>query len=165
MMKKLFSTRALFLFLTLAPLLLLAAGLTLGHFEHLQPCYLCNFQRFLYILTALFALFGVLFGAQKMRRFFAVLTALPAFAGVLTAAQQSYMQFAPEEVDACGFGPPTIPEQIVDALAEYSPYLFRVTGECTNKEWIFLKLSLANWSGICFLGLLLVALFLIWRKK
>jgi len=43
--------------------------------------------------------------------------------------------------------------------------MFMVTGFCTNKEWVFLGLSLANWSALCFLLLLAGVLWLLFRRE
>lgn len=156
------STRTVFALLALASLGLLASGLILGELARLQPCYLCNFQRFLYIV-----LFGVgLCGAlvPVAGRLWSGLFALVAVGGVVTAVQQSWMQYAPQQAVECGFGDPTLVERIVDWLGARWPSLFMVTGFCTNKDWVFLGLSLANWSAICFLALLAVAVWQLVRR-
>ncbi len=158
-----FSTRTVFVLLALASLGLLAAGLILGEMARLQPCHLCNFQRLLYMVLAFFALCGVLL--PGWRRLWSVLVALAALGGVATAIQQSWMQYAPQEAIECGFGDPTLLERIVDWLGMQWPSMFMVTGFCTNKEWIFLGLSLANWSGVCFFLLFSGAAWLLFRRE
>jgi len=158
-----FSSRLVFAVLATASLGLLASGLVIGELAKLQPCHLCNFQRLIYMVLAFFALCGVLFSGW--RRLWAVLVALAAGGGVVTAAQQSWMQYAPQLATECGFGPPTLSEQIVNWLGVQWPAMFMVTGFCTNKEWVFLGLSLANWSGVCFLMLLVGALWLLLRRE
>ena len=137
---------------------LVAAGLVLGELAHLHPCHLCNFQRLLYIVLAFFALCGVLL--PGWRRLWCVLVGLTAIGGAISAVQQSWMQYVPQQAIECGFGDPTLVERIVDWLGAQWPAMFMVTGFCTSKEWIFLGLSLANWSVLCFLALLGVAVWL-----
>lgn len=151
------SSRSVFFLLAVAALGLLGAGLLLGEWLRLQPCYLCNFQRFLYLLLAFFALCGVL--VPGWRRLWSVLIGLTALGGVITAGYQSWMQYAPQLATECGFGEPTLLEQIVNWLSLKWPAMFMVTGFCTNKEWVFLGLSLANWSVVCFLLLLCVSVW------
>lgn len=158
-----FSTRIVFAMLALASLGLLAAGLILGEMARLQPCHLCNFQRLLYMMVAFFALCGVLL--PGWRRLWSLLVGLAALGGVATAIQQSWMQYAPQEAIECGFGDPTLLERIVDWLGMQWPSMFMVTGFCTNKEWIFLGLSLANWSGVCFFLLFAGAAWLLLRRE
>ncbi len=158
-----FSTRTVFVLLALASLGLLATGLILGEMARLQPCHLCNFQRLLYMVLAFFAVCGVLL--PGWRRLWSVLVALAALGGVATAIQQSWMQYAPQEAIECGFGDPTLLERIVDWLGMQWPSMFMVTGFCTNKDWIFLGLSLANWSGVCFFLLFSGAAWLLFRRE
>src|ERR1035437_1669646 len=146
------STRLAFALLAASASGLLVAGLIVGEVARLHPCYLCNFQRLLYIVIATFALCGVLL--PQWRRIWGVLVGLVAIGGVITAAQQSWMQYAPDQAVECGLGNPTLLERIVDWLGMHWPSMFMVTGFCTNKEWVFLGLSLANWSGVCFILLL-----------
>ena len=157
-----FSNRTVFALLTLVSLGLLGAGLILGELARLQPCHLCNFQRLMYILLALFGLCGVVIPAGH--RIWAGLFGLAALGGVVTAIQQSWMQYAPQEAIECGFGDPTLVERVVDWLGAQWPSMFMVTGFCTNKDWVFLGLSLANWSALCFVALLSVAVWQLFRR-
>jgi len=157
------STRSAFVVLTVASLGLLAGGLVLGEMARLHPCYLCNFQRLLYLALALFAFCGVLLPAW--RRVWSVLVGLTALGGVATAVYQSWMQYAPELVKECGFGEPTLLEQIVDWLGMRWPSMFMVTGFCTDKDWVFFRFSMANWSVLCFFSLFVVAAWLLLRRK
>ena len=75
------------------------------------------------------------------------------------------MQYAPQLATECGFGDPTLTEQLINWLGVKWPAMFMVTGFCTNKEWVFLGLSLANWSGVCFLLLFAFALRLLLRRE
>ena len=100
-----------------------------------------------------------------LRRLWALFAALVALGGVATAVQQSWMQYAPQAVTECGFGDPTLLERIVDWLGAQWPSMFMVTGFCTQKDWVFLGLSLANWSALCFLALAGVAVWQVLRRR
>lgn len=154
-----FSTRSVFVFLAAASLGLLAGGPILGDLLRLQPCYLCNFQRLISMVLALFALCGVAF--PEWHRLWSALFGLTALK-VATAAQQSGAVRSLDKVVECGFGDPTLVERIVDWLGMQWPSMFMVTGFCTNTDWIFLGLSLANWSGVCLL-LVITAIWLFVR--
>ena len=65
------------------------------------------------------------------------------------------MQFVPDQVTECGFSDPTLVETIVNWLSDKWPAMFMVTGLCTVKDWVFLGLSLANWSVLFFAALAL----------
>jgi disulfide bond formation protein DsbB len=157
------SNRSVFALLAMASLGFLASAVIIGELAKLQACHLCNFQRLLYMVMALFALCGVLLPAG--RRLWCVFFALAAGGGVVSAVEQSWMQYAPQLAIECGFGEPTLSEQIINWLGVQWPAMFMVTGFCTNKEWVFLGLSLANWSGVCFLMLLSAALWLLFRRE
>ena len=65
----------------------------------------------------------------------------------------------------CGFGEPTLAEQLINWLGGLWPMMFMVTGFCTQQHWSFLGLSLANWSVLTFLFLFAVAVLIFrWRK-
>jgi len=100
-------------------------------------------------------------GLQKTGAFLALVAAV---GGAYTAARQSWLQWYPPEVSSCGrdlFGMiETFP------LQRAIPMIFRGGGDCTVVDWTFLKLSIANWSFVCFvvLGLMTLALLLIKRR-
>jgi protein dithiol:quinone oxidoreductase len=157
------STRAFFALLTVISLVFLAAGLVLGEMARLHPCYLCNFQRLLYLVLAVIALGGI--AVPAWRKLWSVLVGLTALGGMATAIYQSWMQYAPDLATECGVGKPTLLEQIVDWLGMRWPSMFMVTGFCTDKDWVFLGLSLANWSVLCFALLLAGAVWLLLRRQ
>ena len=156
------STRIVFAALAIVSLGLLAAGLVLGELARLQPCYLCNFQRLLYIVLAVIGVCGSVLPSAG--RVWAALFGLVALGGVITAMQQSWMQYAPQEVTECGFGDPTLLERVVDWLGAQWPSMFMVTGLCKDKDWVLFGLSLANWSGVCFFALFCVSLWALFRR-
>ena len=155
------SDRIVFFLLAFAACALLGSGLVLGEWLHLQPCYWCNFQRLLYLVIAMFSLIGALAGRPV--RLWSALVLLTALGGVAAAARQSWMQYAPALVTECGFGERSLTEQLVDWLSGIWPYMFMVTGLCKEKDWSFLGLTLANWSGLCFAGLAFVAAWMMFR--
>jgi disulfide bond formation protein DsbB len=157
------SRRLVFGLLAITSIGLLATGLTLGEVLRIAPCYLCNFQRFLYIVLALLSACACI--TNRWPRFWGILAALTALWGVATAAQQSWMQYAPDQVTECGMSDPTLVETIVNWLSFKWPAMFMVTGFCTAKDWSFLGLTLANWSALCFLTLTGVAFWQVFRRR
>jgi disulfide bond formation protein DsbB len=145
-----FSPRQLFFAFFLAPLGILGAGVILGEIARLKVCYQCNFQRFMYLVIALIAFLGVLF--PRARTLWAGLAASAALIGAGSAIYQTWLQFVQDPSMECGFGDPTLIERIVNALSRHWPSLFMVTGSCSEKDWTFLGLSLANWSAFVFLS-------------
>jgi disulfide bond formation protein DsbB len=45
------------------------------------------------------------------------------------------------------------------------PSLFLATGFCTSRDWIFLGLSMANWSVIVFAGIVAYAALLAGKRS
>lgn len=144
-----------FILTGLAAIGLTAAGWGLGELMRLQPCPLCIFQRLIYLLLALIALLGAI--VPRWHRVSGGLLAAAAAGGVATAAYQSWLQWQPDPSRECAFGEPGPIEQIVNWFAELWPAMFTATGFCSSKEWVFLGLSLANWSALCFLAFLATA--------
>ena len=155
------SNRQAFGGLAAAALGLLVSALALGEWLRLQPCYWCNFQRLIYLLLCGVGLCGVLLPSRTKP--LSMLSGVVSLGGVYGAAKQSWMQYAPQEAVECGFGDPTLIEQLVDWLGSLWPTMFMVTGLCKEKDWVFLGLSLANWSGICFLAIFVLSLLLFLR--
>jgi len=87
------------------------------------------------------------------------LTALAAF-GAVTAARQSWLQWFPPEVYSCGRDFYGMIESF--PLRRAIPMIFKGSGDCTQIDWTFLGLSIANWSFLNFAGLVGVALCLAW---
>lgn len=150
---------------SLAAFGLVGAGLVLGTVLNLNPCPLCIFQRVLYLLVGLFALLAALSVEHRPVRFGAAgLAILSAAGGFATAAYQSWLQWFPTPSMECGFSDPTLIERLVDWLGQLWPFMFLATGFCSSKEWVFLGLSMANWSLVCFLGLAAVTLLSLRRR-
>ena len=149
------SLHARFGLVALAAFGLTAAGLLIGEAMNLQPCPLCIFQRLLYLLIGCLAVVGAL--VPSWGRLWAALLGLTAVGGLATAGYQSWLQYLPTASMECGFGEPTLIEQIVDWFGVLWPAVFMATGFCSSKDWMFLGLSMANWSGLCFLAFAIVA--------
>ncbi len=158
----LLNPRRVFTMLAVVSCGLLVAGLILGKFARLDPCYLCNFQRLLYIVVALLSVCAALF--NRWPRFWGMLIGFAALWGMASAIEQSWMQYFPDQVNECGFSDPTFVEITVNWLAVRWPDMFMVTGFCTVRDWVFLGLSLANWSTLCFLGLAGIAFWQVVRR-
>lgn len=143
---------------------LIAIGLTVtaviaGEWLRLQACPLCIFQRLVYLLIAFFTFCGVLIPAGY--RLWSGLVGLLAVGGAATAGYQSWLQYMPDASRECGLSEPTLLEQLVNWLGTLWPQLFMATGFCSSKEWEIFGLSMANWSGIGFLGFLAVSVYLL----
>jgi disulfide bond formation protein DsbB len=143
--------RAWFATLALGTVGLVALGMELQALLRLAPCPLCIFQRLLYLAVGLVALGGVLWPAGRL--LWSMLVGLLALLGIGVASYQSWMQAFPHLASECSYTDPNLIERLVDWLGMQWPSLFLATGFCTSKEWVFLGLSMANWSLVVFAGI------------
>lgn len=132
------------------------AGMQLQNLLSLSPCPYCIFQRLLYLLIGFAALLG--FGMPLLGRLWATLIVALSAGGVAIAAYQTWMQAYPDLAPECGFTDPDLVERLVDWLGMQWPSLFLATGFCSSKEWVFLGLSMANWSLLLFAAIGIYAL-------
>jgi protein dithiol:quinone oxidoreductase len=141
---------------------LIGSGLAVGELMRINPCPLCIFQRVLYLLVAVWALCG--FAVPGVRRWWGGLIAATAVGGMATAVYQTWLQLNPQSAVACGFGEPSLIEQLVNWLGMLWPFMFMATGFCTSKESLF-GLTLANWSIAGFAAFLLLGLWVGFSRR
>lgn len=149
----------------LAALGAMLAALWLQHYQHLEPCPLCIFQRYAMISLGLIALLAFLHGPKSAlgRRVYAGLTLLAALGGISVAARHVWLQhLPPEDVPACGPG--------LDYWMDTFPFhevlmkVFKGSGECAVVDWTFLGLALPAWTLLAFSGFAAVALWQMLRR-
>lgn len=142
---------------------LLAYGLYLQHVVGLEPCPMCIVQRYALVLVAVVAGLSAMGKARAVHVTGALLMMLLAGFGAFVAARQSWLQWYPPEVTSCGrdfYGMiETFP------LQRAIPMIFKGSGDCAAIDWTFLGGSIANWSFLCFVAIVLVSLVLITRRQ
>jgi disulfide bond formation protein DsbB len=136
---------------------LMAWSLWLQYGEGLEPCPLCLFQRA--AVGVLGVLFLIAFLQNPERRgaaVYAILTLLVAGAGAGLAGRQIWLQALPkDQVPACGMG--------LDYMLETLPFFDVITrvlqgsGECAEKGWEWLGLSIAGWTFVFFITMIVAA--------
>lgn len=132
---------------------------------YLDPCPLCITQRLFYVGIGLFAFFGLLSARTHWaQRLCASLLSLCAIGGIITAGRQVWLQhLPPEQVPECGPG--------LQYWLENEPWLqtlsllFKGDGNCAEVHWRFLSLSIAEWSLLWFIALLIVGLVLLFNYR
>jgi len=94
--------------------------------------------------------------------FYAVLTLIAAGLGAAFAARQIWLQALPkDQVPACGMG--------LDYMMNTMPFVDVIrrvlegSGECAEKGWVFLGLSIAGWTFVFFASMIAAAIALIRR--
>jgi protein dithiol:quinone oxidoreductase len=150
---------------------MLAFGMYLQHVVGLEPCPMCIVQRYALILVAACALFAWVIGLKvsknsvpsTVQKIFALLAVLFAGGGAFVAARQSFLQWYPPEILACGRDFYGMVETF--PLKRAIPMIFKGSGDCTKVDWTFLGGSIANWSFVAFIAMVLVLTALLLRRN
>ena len=149
---------------------MLVFGMYLQHVVGLEPCPMCIVQRYALILVAVCAVFAWVIGLKTsknsvpstVQKIFALLALLFAGGGAFVAARQSFLQWYPPEILACGRDFYGMVETF--PLKRAIPMIFKGSGDCTKVDWTFLGGSIANWSFVAFVAMVLVLLVLLLRR-
>jgi protein dithiol:quinone oxidoreductase len=149
-------------FLVCAALMAWALWLQFGP-QELEPCPLCMFQRVALCLAGLVFLIGFLRNPRRGgAAVCALFTLLFAGAGAALATRQVWLQTLPKDlVPSCGMGI----SYMLDTLP-FSDVIMKTlagSGECAEKGWVFMNLSIAGWSLVFFVTMIVAALALIRR--
>ena len=150
--------RTVLLGLALWCVALLLFGLYLQHAQGLEPCPMCIVQRYALMGVAVLALALAAGRGVQWHRWGSVAVVLVAGFGAVTAARQSWLQWFPPEVYSCGRDFYGMIESF--PLRRAIPMIFRGSGDCTQIDWTFLGLSIANWSFLNFIAIAVVAIVL-----
>ena len=154
-----FSRRTIYFLGFLACAGLIAFALYLQHKLGEDPCALCIFQRVAVVaLGVVMLLAGLHNPHDKGNQVYAALALITALVGGGIAARHVWLQHLPkDQVPECGPG--------LSYLMETQPWLqvfqnvLKGSGECAEVGWTFLRLSIPEWTLICFAGFLIVAIF------
>jgi protein dithiol:quinone oxidoreductase len=138
---------------------LIAFALYLQHKLGEDPCALCIFQRVAVGALGVVCLIAALHNPRETgNRIYAGLALLAAVIGGGIAARHVWLQHLPkDQVPECGPG--------LNYLLETQPWLqvlsnvLKGSGECAERGWTFLSLSIPEWTLICFILLGIVAIF------
>lgn len=142
---------------------MLAFGLYLQYGQGLEPCPMCIVQRYALILVAVCAGLASLRGSKGWWMSWSVLAVLAACFGAFVAARQTWLQWYPPEFASCGRDFYGMIESY--PISRAIPMIFRGSGDCYAVDWTFLGGSIANWSFLCFVGLGLVLLALLFKPR
>ncbi|MEM7543438.1 MAG: disulfide bond formation protein B [Pseudomonadota bacterium] len=159
------SARLLFAALFLACAALLGYGLYLEFGRGLVPCPLCLLQRACYGLIALVALPAMIHGPRRIWRWFYGLPAIVfAATGAAIAARQVWLQhLPPDKVPECG--PDLYFMQEMVGWHEALGWALKGTGECAKVDWTFLTLSIAEWSLLWFISIVIMLAAWLWYSR
>jgi disulfide bond formation protein DsbB len=138
-------------------------ALRLQYGEGLEPCPLCMFQRVAVIAAGIVFLIAAIQNPFRPgAALYALLILVIAGAGAAFAGRQIWLQALPkDQVPACGMGlhymMDTLP--FMDVIVK----VLQGSGECAEKGWVFLGLSIAGWTFVFFAAMIVAAIALIRR--
>ncbi len=142
---------------------MLAFGLYLQHVVGLEPCPMCIVQRYALLLVGIVAGLTAIAANRAVHIAGALLMILSAGFGAFVAARQSWLQWYPPEVVSCGRDFYGMIENF--PLQRVIPMIFKGSGDCSKIDWTFLGGSIANWSFLSFVAVIVLSLVLIMRSR
>lgn len=150
--------RGAWLLLALTALALELTALWFQHVMGLKPCLMCIYER-----NALFGVMGAgLVGAiapkTPLRLAALALWIYSAWQGLRLSYEHTMIQLHPNPFTTCDFAarfPSGLP------LDKWLPSVFLASGDCADRSWSFLTLSMPQWMIVVFAGYLLVALLVL----
>ena len=142
---------------------LLGYAYYLQYVEGLEPCPLCMLQRVAVAGMGLVFLIAVFHNPGRIgATIYAVLQLAIGGAGAAVAARQVWLQSLPkDQVPACGMSLNYMLDTL--PLAETLRKVFEGSGECAEKGWVFLHLSIAAWTLVFFIAMIDASFALIRR--
>lgn len=136
---------------------LLAFAFVLEHFVELAPCPLCIAQRIFFLLIGLVAASFIWWPRVVTKKIAGIKITAYALLGGAIAVRQVWMQWYPGNIDPtrCGVTFGSFIDQFLQALGG--------SGDCAKVDWLFIGLSIAEWSALSFGALLLVGIWFVWK--
>ena len=143
---------------------LMGYALYLQYVVNLDPCPLCVLQRVCVIAMGVIYLVAIFHNPGRGgAAAYAILILLAGGTGTAFAARQVWLQSLPkDQVPACGMS--------LDYMLETLPFtetlktVFEGSGECAEKSWEFMHLSLAGWTLVFFVAMIVATFALIRRN-
>jgi len=142
---------------------LMAWAFWLQYGEGLDPCPLCMLQRVVVVAIGLVFLVGAFHEPGRVGAWmYALILLLLSGIGAALATRHVWLQSLPkDQVPACGMGLSYMLESMpfFDAMRR----VLEGSGECADKAWVFLGLSIAGWTLAFFVAIAFVGIALVRR--
>ena len=133
-------------------------------YQGINPCPLCLLQRYLFMLVGVFALLAWVQGPGRIGRLvYAIFIWLGSLGGAALSARQIYLQMQPpgaNEVCLPGL------DYLLQTMHWVDVLRLVITGspECGTIQWRLLGMSMADWSMIIFVIIVLLTIYWVVRK-
>jgi disulfide bond formation protein DsbB len=133
---------------------LLGYAYYLQYVDGLEPCPLCILQRVAVAGMGLVFLVAAFHNPGRIGAMvYALLQLAIGGAGAAVALRQVWLQSLPkDQVPACGMSLNYMLDTL--PLAETVKKIFEGSGECAEKGWVFLHLSIAGWTLVFFIAMI-----------
>jgi len=150
--------RGAWLLLALVALALELVALFFQHVMLLQPCVMCIYERC--ALWGVFAggIVGAIAPSTKLRYVGILIWIYSAYQGIRLSWEHTMIQLHPSPFATCDFAarfPSWLP------LSKWLPGMFMATGDCAEKNWVFLSWSMPQWLVVVFSVFMIVALLVV----
>ena len=138
---------------------LLGFAFVLETFVDLTPCPLCIAQRIFFFLIGVVAVAYLWWPKWLSQKWVGIKIIVLALLGGAIAVRQVWMQWYPHNIDPtrCGVTFGSFIDQFLQALGG--------TGDCAKVDWTLFTLSIAEWSALSFLVLLIAGFILFFRAR
>ena len=142
---------------------LMGYALYLQYVLDLEPCPLCVLQRVCVIAMGLVFLVAIFHNPGRTgATVYALLQLAIGGTGAALAARQVWLQTLPkDQVPACGMGLNYLLDNL--PLTDVVRKVFEGSGECAEKGWEFLHLSIAGWTLVFFIAMVAASFALVRR--
>lgn len=158
------STRTCFLSGFVLCAIAMAVALFFQYAMHFEPCPLCILQRVAIIFAGIvFLIAGIHSPKRYGFRIYVVILLVILIAGISVSLRQLWLQHLPPgQAPECGPG--------LNYLLQVMPWqkvlatVLQGSGECAKVSWRLLGLSIAGWTAVLFVILILLSLWQLFRK-
>ena len=133
-------------------------------FEGIMPCPLCTLQRISFGLLGILFLAGIfVYSRRGLRILVNSLCGLTSILGIFLAGRQVWLQqFPSSDNSECGVSIQYMMQVL--PMNEVIQKIFTGTAECTQRGWEFLQLNMAEWALICFIGFMILSIWLFCKE-
>lgn len=144
--------------LVFSTLVVLIVSYYLQYVKGLQPCSLCIMQRFSVFMLLIISCISLCKFSPSLAKILAVGQVLFSLGGLYFASRQLWLQSLASEQNVCMPG--------LEVLWHYFPWgdvlraLFLGVSDCGEVVWTGLGLSLAAWTGLYFIFMMLTGVFI-----